>query len=423
MQRGMIKPIINIGCQAIFKLMFAIASLKVVAFYVGPSGMAVVGQIQAFLQILSAGASSVTTTGVVKLIAENKIPKERALQSSLVLLTAFSFSFFLVLLFTNNVISDFFLQGEWSRALLLLPLGAFFLGLNNLFVSYFNGCQKYNEYFWFSVITALLTTLATCALAFSFGKSGAIYSIALAPVVAGLCVLILPARFRLPKLNLINLDIKTIKVLLSYSFMALGSVIIVYGVQIALRDYISISGSMAEAGVWYAATRLSDIYMGICSVLFSTLLLPKYSSQENSDLARLVLKVGGAAFGFVLLMIGSVALFADFAVFLVYGDAFTMAAGVIKIYVIGDALKCLSWVFLYIMLAKQHVKFYLAYEVFSALLYLAFCVIFFRLYGFENMAFGYVVQGSISLLAVLIWFLAGKYKTSQSDKKDKYDPV
>jgi O-antigen/teichoic acid export membrane protein len=423
MQRGMIKPIINIGCQAIFKLMFAIASLKVVAFYVGPSGMAVVGQIQAFLQILSAGASSVTTTGVVKLIAEDKIPKERALQSSLVLLTAFSFSFFLVLLFTNNVISDFFLQGEWSRALLLLPLGAFFLGLNNLFVSYFNGCQKYNEYFWFSVITALLTTLATCVLAFSFGKSGAIYSIALAPVVAGLCVLILPARFRLPKLNLISLDIKTIKVLLSYSFMALGSVIIVYGVQIALRDYISISGSMAEAGVWYAATRLSDIYMGICSVLFSTLLLPKYSSQENSDLARLVLKVGGAAFGFVLLMIGSVALFADFAVFLVYGDAFNMATGVIRIYVLGDALKCLSWVFLYIMIAKQHVKFYLAYEVFSALLYLAFCVIFFRLYGFENMAFGYVVQGSISLLAVLIWFLAGKYKTSQSDKKDKYDPV
>jgi len=205
--------------------------------------------------------------------------------------------------------------------------------------------------------------------------------------------------------------------------MALGSVIVVYGVQIALRDYIAINGSMAEAGLWYAATRLSDIYMGICSVLFSTLLLPKYSSEENSNLARMVLKVGGVAFGFVLLMVASVILFADFAIFLVYGDAFSKAAGVMKVYVVGDGLKCLSWVFLYIMIAKQHVKFYLAYEVFSALLYLAFCVMFFRFYGFENMAFGYVLQGGISLFAVLIWFLAGKYKTSQSDKKDRYDPV
>ncbi|GGK46825.1 oligosaccharide flippase family protein [Pseudomonas koreensis] len=419
----MIKPIINIGFQAIFKLIFAIASLKVVAFYVGPNGMAVVGQIQAFLQILSAGASSVTTTGVVKLIAEDKTPKERALQSSLVLLTAFSFSFFLILLFADDVISNFFLQGEWGRALLLLPLGAFFLGLNNLFVSYFNGCQKYNEYFWFSVITALLTALSTCALAISFGKSGAIYSIALAPVIAGLFVLLLPARFRLPKFNLMVLDIKTIKVLLSYSFMALGSVIVVYGVQIALRDYIAINGSLAEAGVWYAATRLSDIYMGICSVLFSTLLLPKYSSEENSNLTRMVLKVGGVAFGFVLMMVASIILFADFAISLVYGDAFSKAAGVMKVYVVGDGLKCLSWVFLYIMIAKQHVKFYIAYEVFSALLYLAFCVMFFRFYGFQNMAFGYVLQGGISLFVVLIWFFAGKYKTSQSDKKDRYDPV
>lgn len=170
----MIRPIINIGCQAVFKLMFAIASLKVVAFYVGPSGMAVVGQIQAFLQILSAGVSSVTTTGVVKLIAEDKYPKERVLQSSLMLLLAFSFSFALVLLFSSTLISNFFLQGGWAEVLMLLPLGAFFIGLNNLFISYFNGGQKYSEYFWYSVITAFFTALLTCACSIVFGKPGAV---------------------------------------------------------------------------------------------------------------------------------------------------------------------------------------------------------------------------------------------------------
>lgn len=420
MQSGMIRPIINIGCQAVFKLVFAIASLKVVAFYVGPSGMAVVGQIQAFLQILSAGASSVTTSGVVKLIAEEKYPKERVLQSSLVLLSGFCLFFVVMLLFTSNLISDFFLQGGWLGVLLLLPLGAFFIGLNNLFVSYFNGGQKYSEYFWYSVITAFFTAFMTCAMSFLFGKEGAVYSIVLAPAITGLCILLLPARFRLPKLDLTCLNLKIIKILLSYSLMALGSVVIVYGVQIVLRDYITTTGSMAESGMWYAATRLSDIYMGICSVLFSTLLLPKYSSNEGKALTGVVSRIALMTLVFVLLMILSVSLLADFAVWLIYGEAFSAAAEIIKIYVLGDALKCLSWVFLYVMIAKQHIRFYLGYEVVSALLYLFLCIVCYQFAGFDNMAYGYPLQGAVSLLMVLIWFVVSRYKLT-SEQNNKHD--
>ncbi|WP_247255395.1 oligosaccharide flippase family protein [Pseudomonas moorei] len=419
----MIRPIINIGCQAVFKLLFAIASLKIVAFYVGPSGMAVVGQIQAFLQILSAGASSVTTSGVVKLIAEDKYPKERVLQSALTLLLAFSCSFVLILIFSSAFISSFFLQDGWVKVLLLLPLGAFFIGLNNLFISYFNGEQKYNEYFVYSVTTAFFTALSTCVFSIFFGKVGAIYSIALAPAIAGVCVLLLPARFRLPRLSLLSLDTKIIKILLSYSLMALGSVVIVYGVQIVLRDFISTKGSMVEAGTWYAVTRLSDIYMGICSVLFSTLLLPKYSSQEGSGLASLVCRIGFVTLGFVIVMAVSVNVLASFAIWLVYGDAFAAAVGIIKIYVVGDAFKCLSWVFLYVMIAKQHVRFYLVYEMLSALLYLLLCVFCYRFYGFENMAFGYPLQGAVSLCMVVVWFLVARNNSTAPEQNDKYDAV
>lgn len=423
MQRGMIRPIINIGCQAVFKLLFAVASLKVVAFYVGPSGLAVVGQIQAFLQILSAGASSVTTSGVVKLIAEDKYPQERVLQSSLILLSAFSFLFALVLLFASSFASDFFLQGNWVGVLLLLPLGAFFIGLNNLFISYFNGGQKYSEYFWYSIVTAFFTTLLTCVLSVLFGMSGAVYSIALAPAIAGVCVLFLPSRFRLPKLDLTRLNVKIIKILLSYSLMALGSVIIVYGVQIVLRDYISTNGSMAEAGMWYAATRLSDIYMGICSVIFSTLLLPKYSSQDGKALTSVVTRIGVMTLGFAIVMVLSVKLLAGFAVWLIYGEAFSAAGGVIKIYVMGDALKCLSWVFLYVMIAKQHVRFYLAYEMLSASLYLLFCILCYQSYGFDGMAYGYPLQGGVSLFMVLIWFLVSRNKLMPLELNNKHDAV
>ncbi|WP_434557974.1 oligosaccharide flippase family protein [Pseudomonas sp. Z5-35] len=409
-RKGMLRPIINIAVQAVFKLMFSIASLKVVAFYVGPSGMAVVGQIQSFLQILSAGVSSVTTTGVVKLIAEDKHSKESIVRASAFLLVFLSLICFVVLLLSSREIANYFLQGGWVVVLLLLPLGSFFIGLNNLFVSYFNGMQKYSEYFWYSMITAFITALSICVISFYFGKVGAVYSVVVAPAVAGICILFLPERFRLPRIRSVfkKIDGGILRILVSYSFMALGSAVVVYGGQIFLRNYIATNSTMAESGLWYAATRLSDIYMGICSVLFSTLLLPRYSAMEGQSLDGFVWRMAVVALvsGVVLvLMVGQLA---GFIVWLIYGEAFAVSSEVLEIYVIGDGLKCLGWVFLYVMLAKQRVRAYLVYEVTTAFLYLVSCIFFYRLYGLEGMAYGYVLQGLISLLLVLLWFLISR---------------
>ncbi|EJL04870.1 MULTISPECIES: oligosaccharide flippase family protein [Pseudomonas] len=412
-RKGMLRPIINIAVQAVFKLMFSVASLKVVAFYVGPSGMAVVGQVQSFLQILSAGVSSVTTTGVVKLIAEDKHTKESIVRTSAFLLAFLSLICFVVFLLSSREISSYFLQGDWVVVLLLLPLGGFFLGLNNLFVSYFNGMQKYNEYFWYSMATAFITALSVCVISFFFGKKGAVYSVVLAPVVAGVCMLFLPKRFYLPRMRGVfkKIDGEILKVLVSYSFMALGSAVVVYGGQIFLRNYIATNGTMAESGLWYAATRLSDIYMGICSVLFSTLLLPKYSAMEGRILDSFVWRMAVVALVFGVVLVLVVGQLANFIVWLIYGEAFVVSSEVLKAYVIGDGLKCLGWIFLYVMLAKQRVRAYLIYEMITAFLYLALCIFFYRLYGLESMAYGYVLQGMISLFLVLLWFFVSRNKT------------
>ncbi len=297
--------------------------------------------------------------------------------------------------------------------LLLLPLGGFFLGLNNLFVSYFNGMQKYNEYFWYSMATAFITALSVCVISFFFGKKGAVYSVVLAPVVAGVCMLFLPKRFYLPRMRGVfkKIDGEILKVLVSYSFMALGSAVVVYGGQIFLRNYIATNGTMAESGLWYAATRLSDIYMGICSVLFSTLLLPKYSAMEGRILDSFVWRMAVVALVFGVVLVLVVGQLANFIVWLIYGEAFVVSSEVLKAYVIGDGLKCLGWIFLYVMLAKQRVRAYLIYEMITAFLYLALCIFFYRLYGLESMAYGYVLQGMISLFLVLLWFFVSRNKT------------
>ncbi|WPN99853.1 oligosaccharide flippase family protein [Pseudomonas sp. MUP55] len=402
----MIKSIINIGSQALAKLMFSIVSLKVIAYYAGPSGMAALGQLQAFLQIASAGASSVTSTGVVKLVSEGKVRQEKVIACSFFLLLVYSAILFLVFSAFVDVISDFFFGKQWRYALLTLPLAAFFLGVNSLFVSYYNGVQNYRLYFLYSISLSFLTSITTIVITVYFHLEGAIYSVVFAPVIAGGALLFFFRGWGRIKSSSNLEDFKPIaKTLLQFSLMALVSAVVVYGGQIYLRYFISDNVSVSASGLWYSATRLSDIYIGIASVLFSTILLPRYSSINGEDLTFEVWKVFKVAIAFAFLMVVCVRLLSGIVVGLIYGADFSAAANVLDLYVIGDALKVLTWVFLYVFIAKQKVLFYLVYEVITALMYVGFSIMAFRYFEFSNMALGYIVQSAFSLGVLLCWFL------------------
>ena len=89
---------------------------------------------------------------------------------------------------------------------------------------------------------------------------------------------------------------------------------------------------------------------------------------------------------------------------LIYGASFEAASDILNVYVFGDAMKLLTWIFLYVFIAKQKVLFYLVYEVLSAAGYVIFSMLAFKYSGFDNMALGYVVQVSISLSVLAFWF-------------------
>lgn len=402
----MLKSIVNVGSQALLKLCFSIVSLKVVAYYAGPSGMAVLGQLQAFLQIASAGASSVTSTGVVKLISEKKYQESSIVTVSFVLLAIYSV--IMLLLFSGGAvfIAEYFFEGGWVTALFLLPLAAFFIGVSNLFISYYNGRQDYRAYFFYSVLSSFLISLITSVVTIFYGLEGAVYSVVFSPILAGILLIVVFREFNFSKLNFsFSRDRMIARSLLHFSFMAIGSAVVVYGGQIYLRDFIAENVSIDAAGLWYSATRFSEIYMGIASVLFSTILLPRYSSRSSEKLKSEVARMFALAAIFAVVMVLCVQFFSDFLVGVVYGKGFEGASEVLDLYAFGDGLKVVTWVFLYVSIAKQKIKFYLAYEIFSALCYVLFSILAYEYFDFSYMPLGYAAQSAISLCIVIVWFI------------------
>lgn len=402
----MIKSIVNIGFQAVVKLVLSVVSLKVVAYYAGPSGMAVVGQLQSFLQMAGAGASAITSTGVVKLISEGREPEDTVVKSAFFLLLGYTVILLFIFSLSANWIVGFFLEGSWWLALIIIPFAALCMGINSLFVSYYNGRQNYQRYLVYSILLSFFTVTVTMVCALFFQKNGAIYSVVIAPIVASV---IISFFFRGWMRNGRMLSVPEFspiaKVLMQFSFMAIGSAIVVYGGQIYLRYFIADNVSATAAGIWYSATRLSDIYIGISSVLFSTILLPRYSTLEGAFLTLEVKKMLLLASIFALVMVVCVNVASGWVVHIIYGASFDEASGILNLYVIGDALKVITWIFLYVFIAKQKVLFYLSYEMLSAFGYVASSIMAFKYLDFDSMALGYVLQVSISLAILVYWFL------------------
>lgn len=403
---AVLKSVVSVGSQAVLKLLFSVVSLKIVAYYAGPSGMAIIGQLQSFLQIASAGASSVTSAGVVKLIAEGKCHKDNVASVSFVLLICYSAVMLFFFLGLSVFISEYFFGGKWVFAISLLPIAAFFLGVGNLVVSCYNGCQDYKKHFSYSVISAFFVAIITSAISFFYGSEGAVYSVVAAPVLAGVVMIVAFGGVGFSRFDFcFKRDLILAKSLVHFSSMAIGSAVVVYGGQIYLRDFISENVSVDSAGIWYSATRISDIYMGVASVLFSTILLPRYSSRSDESLSEEVGKMFFLSVFFAVALIIFINYTSFFLVSVIYGEVFVGASNIIGLYVLGDALKVVSWVFLYVLIARKKVLFYLFYEVFSASCYVVFSVIACDRYGFSYTPLGYVVQSLVSLCLVGFWFL------------------
>lgn len=402
----MIKSAAKILSQSLVRLFCSIVSLKVIAFYAGPAGILMYGQLQSFMQISSTVASSVTSAGVVKYTASREYSEKEILTTAFYMSLIYSFLLFGVFFVASQFFVDSLIDKKWLYIFLIIPVSSFFYSITNLILSLLNGRANYTQYLYYSIFNTVFVFVATVILAYVFSISGVMLSIVLAPIVAFILCVPFFKFFNIDCfLSLKRFSTNLARLLSQYSLMALTSAVLVYGVQIYLRRLISVEIDDSSAGIWFSATKLSEVYMGIISLLFSTLVVPRYSDTGEKKIigkeVSLCLKI---ALPMAMLMVLGVYLLAPIIIKLIYGDSFSEASKILRIYAVGDALKVLTWVYLYVALTRKKTTTYILYEIFSSSLYLILSSYFLLWKGIQYMAYGYLVQGLVSVILIAIWF-------------------
>lgn len=388
-----------------------IASTKIISLLVGTAGMAVMGSFRNFSTMLK----STTTLGInntlIKLIGENKEDKTK-----LSALYATSIWFFLslatvlcvlVVSFSTYISQFIFLTDRYSFVVSLFGFALPLVVLNAFWMAVYNGWEKFKKIVTIQIISNVLIFAVSTLLIVKEKLFGALVAIAVAEGIAFLVTLFFIIKnkdFSGFKFKWF-IEKKYVKIILSFSGMALLSAILVPLTLIAIRNFIIQYLSIEQAGIWDALNRLSGFYMLFFLSGLTMYYAPKLASlqtdkaffEEVKSYFKLVVPL------FVLVVV-CIYIFRSFFIEICFTKEFLPIKDILIWQILGDFFKILSLAFGYQILIKMMVKKYFLVELFFNLSYLFLSVFLMQLYGISGVTKAYFLSNFLSFVVIIILF-------------------
>lgn len=398
--------------SVVLKIGIGLITSKILAIFVGPSGMALVGNLRNFLTSLENISTLGFQNGIVKYAAENEKNKDE-LQK--IISTVF-ISLLFMAIFLSGIL--FFTASFWNQKIfgnnteyfLIFKVLAFVLptyGLSIFLIAVINGLGKFKKVIWINIIGNVIGLLTSIFLILQFKTTGALLAIVIAPSLLFLVTFYLVQReiqlLQLVKFNLF--DFKIVKNLSSYSLMALVSSVFGPFVFLAIRNHIIQNLGIEQAGYWETMTRISTYYLLFVSTILSVYFLPKLSKTQNNAATKIVF---WQYYKFILpvFVLGLTVLYFArfFIVQLLFTKEFLPVTDLFFWQFLGDIFKVCALILGFQFFAKKMTSAFIITELFSlSVLYFAslYCI---KLFQIEGVVIAYAFQNLIYLVVLAVYF-------------------
>lgn len=395
------------GVAVLIKTVTMFILNKVLAVYVGPSGYAVIGQFQNFIQIVTSFSGGAINTAVIKYTAEYYEDENRQIAiwktaGSIVFL--FSIIIAILILILQRPLSFYIFQTEdFQSVFVWFAIFLLFFNFNALFLAILNGKKEILKLVVANIVGSLFSLAITGILTIKFQLYGALVALSIYQSTAFLVTLILCYRsdwFKLKYLfGRVNPDIA--KKFAGFALMALTGALCVPLSQILIRTYITGEFGIEYAGYWEAMVRLSGAYLMLVTTTLSVYYLPRLSELSAiSDIKKEVYL--GYKFIFPIAIIGGALMFLlkDWIIGLLFTDAFLPMRELFLWQMVGDSLKIGSWILSFVMASKAMIKLFIFTEIIFSAMLIGFTYIFSQFFGFEGVSIAYSVNYALYWLVM-----------------------
>lgn len=385
---------------------------KTVAIYTGPTGIAMLGQVQSFFVALNGITTAALGNGLVRYTAENHHFGFEACKVWWRAAIKWTLFFYLIVSITSFIFSSkmaYWVFGD-SRYAWLITVSAILLPFsiaNVLVTSVLNGQNNYRSLFYLGFLS--LTT-ATIFMVFVISMGGiikAMFAAAMFPVVCGLVLLVGVCKKPWFKISLWwgEVNIESMRLIGNYVLMALVSALAGSISILVVRKILIDQVGWETAGYWQAVWKISEVYLGVLTVALSTYFLPRLSLLSDEDeILKEVVDTVKIFMPIVLLLTFLVYQLRDIGISLIFTKDFGPARDLFFIQLVGDAVKILSWIYAYPMISRGAIKWYCFTEVGFSLLFIFASYFFIKTYGVQGANIAYLVNYLIYLLFVVSTF-------------------
>ena len=372
---------------------------KILAVYVGPSGYAVIGQFQNFIQIVTAFAGSSVNTAVVKYTAEyyEDEQKQKSIwrtAGSLVLLLSIITSF-IIILFQKRLSLYIFQSYEYQSVFLWFGIFLIFFNFNTLFLAILNGKKEIPRFVIANISGSLFSLIITGLLAIKFGLYGALIALSIYQSVTFFVTFFLCYSSDWFKVEYLfgKIDLDVLKNMSKFALMAITSIFFGNIAQIILRNIIIAEYDITYAGYWDGMNRLSGGYLMFASTILGVYYLPRLSElKKYEDIVKEIKNGYKIILPLAALLSLIIYLFQDFIIKILFTEQFLPMKELVLWQLIGDVVKIGSWIISFMMLSKAMTKIFIITEAFFALSIIPLSLLFINYFGFKGIAIAFALN-------------------------------
>lgn len=409
----------------ILRSVLGLISQKLIAVFLGPDGIALVGNLRNALALFGLGATTGIDQGVLKYQSEfdeePSILKKLYITSAAYVLLG-SFFVFLILFFGANFWSNYlFKTSRFDYLFIILSFTMPFTALYNMCFAVINGKSNYKKATIISFVTYTLVTLLIIILVIFYQLPGALLAVILTPI-AQLITLFLFAKKEMHLF--LNIKIRFDKLfknkLFVFIVMAIAAVVLSNVVELQLRNYLIQKLSANDAGYWTSMMSLSNYYLSFMTGIYSLYVLPKYAKIKSLKVFKLELfKIYKFVIPVFSLFFLGIFLFKIVIIKLLYTNEFLPMAQLFKWQLLGDLIKIIAMVLAYQFIAKKKWKLFIITEVISYILLYIFGIYFVNKMGVEGVVFAHFLRYVVYLL-IIIFTVRYSFKTNNELDESNY---
>lgn len=385
------------GVSTAISLLVRLISNKIIAVYLGTSGIFLLGQLKDFLRLSNVISGFGIENGIIKYTSEFQKSDEelrKILSTSFRTHLFFSLIFCILILIFKNTIAEYLLLDFDSKFyFLILSISVISFSIHTLLMSIINGIKKIKLYVTINIVSVVISAILMITLVLKYAIIGALYALIINQITTLLVTLILFYIYKPFNFSLLfsDFNFKYFKKLSAFSVMAITGPTCLIISTFIVRYYISDKFDTNFAGSWEAMWRISAIYLLFLISTFKFYLIPTFSKLNSENLKNEVFKIWKVVIPIIIVITTGVYLLRDIIITVLLSNEFFLINEIIFFHLLGDIIKINCWVLGNILISKADTKAFVFFQIEWSVIFVILSYFLINAYGFWGVSLAYFI--------------------------------